>query len=67
MTNLSVPDQDDVPPPLLPRQVDKDIKELNYEYLKRIIFDAMDMIQMNENVYDPDIVNKLCYPNNKNM
>eukprot|EP00957_Ditylum_brightwellii_P018558 1395276-Ditylum_brightwellii.AAC.1 len=63
---MSGPNQDDVPPPLLPRQVDNDIKELNNEYLKCIIFDNMDMMLMNKNVYDPDIVNKLPYPNRKN-
>eukprot|EP00957_Ditylum_brightwellii_P208485 15357682-Ditylum_brightwellii.AAC.1 len=65
MTNSSVPNQDDVPPQLLPRQVNDDMKELDNEYLKPIVFDAMDMMQMNENVYEPDIVNKLRFPNNK--
>eukprot|EP00957_Ditylum_brightwellii_P133122 10150009-Ditylum_brightwellii.AAC.1 len=48
------------------RQVDDGVKELDNKYLKHIVFDAMDLMQMNENVYDSDIVNKLCYPNNKN-
>ena len=64
MSNSSVPDQGDVPPPLLPRQDDDDETKLDDEYLKRIVFDAMDMLQMNDNVYDPDIVNKLRYPSN---
>eukprot|EP00957_Ditylum_brightwellii_P000512 39967-Ditylum_brightwellii.AAC.1 len=67
MTNLSIPEQDDVPPPLLPRQLEDDIKELSNGYLKCILFDAMDMMQMNKNVYNPAVVTKLHYPNNKAM
>eukprot|EP00957_Ditylum_brightwellii_P082092 6242515-Ditylum_brightwellii.AAC.1 len=56
MTNLSVP-----------KQLDDGISMLSNEYLKHIIFDAMDITQMNKYIYNPAVVAKLFYPNNKTM